>query len=341
MSAAGTYVFTDPFMLQHEPGAKHPESPSRLKAVLNDLTARPISRVTRGTPRQATDVEMKAVHTPGYLDRLRAFAGKLTLQLDPDTVAGPASFEAARLAAGATVAAVTTVWTGDARNAFAVVRPPGHHAEPAKAMGFCILNNIAIAAEAARRLGAKKIMVLDWDVHHGNGTQKVFESRRDVLFVSSHRFPFYPGTGAPHEIGTGEGTGFTVNCALRQGQDDADYGPVFNDLFLPIGRAFKPDIVLVSAGFDAHARDPMGGMKVTERGFAAMCSAVKALAEECCGGKLVLALEGGYDLTALAGSVRACLEVLVGRTEAFPPGAQRSAEAVAASRKALAGHWKV
>ena len=177
------------------------------------------------------------------------------------------------------------------------------------------------------------MLVLDWDVHHGNGTQSSFYARRDVLFCSSHQFPFYPGSGAPTEIGEGEGEGFTVNVALPGGQGDADYGAVFHEVFLPKALAYRPDLILVSAGFDPHRADPLGGMNVTERGFAAMCSAVKSLAEEVCGGKLVLMLEGGYDLDGLAQSVHACVEVLAGtRTDDFPRGAGPSAvQAIAAT----------
>jgi acetoin utilization deacetylase AcuC-like enzyme len=206
-------------------------------------------------------------------------------------------------------------------------------------MGFCLFNNVAIGAEAARRLGAERVLILDWDVHHGNGTQHHFERRRDVLYASSHQYPFYPGTGAPNEIGRSEGEGFTVNVALAGGQDDADYGAVFHDVFLPVAQSFRPDLILVSAGFDAHIRDPIGGMQVTERGFAAMCSAMASLADELCGGKLVLLLEGGYDLAGLAVSVRACLEVMTGRREEFPSGSHQALRAVAATRAALGHCW--
>jgi acetoin utilization deacetylase AcuC-like enzyme len=239
------------------------------------------------------------------------------------------------LAAGAAVGAVEEVWSGRVQNAFALVRPPGHHAEAQGAMGFCLLNNAAIAAEAARRLGAERVMVLDWDVHHGNGTQHVFEQRRDVLYLSSHQYPYYPGTGASHEVGTGAGAGYTVNCPLPPGQGDADYGAVFHDLFLPAGEAFRPDIVIVSAGFDAHARDPLADMLVTERGFAAMCTSLAELALRQCGGKLVLLLEGGYNLEALAQSVRACLEVMTGaRREDFPPGVGRDVAGIVGGTRA-------
>jgi acetoin utilization deacetylase AcuC-like enzyme len=335
---ARTLVYSDRLFLDHDPGRGHPESPDRLRAIVEGFEADPVPGVERRAPRPATDQEILAVHSPEHLAALRSYAGRLA-RLDADTVSSPGSFAAAQLAAGASVQAVEAVWSGEARNAFVWARPPGHHAEQAQAMGFCLFNNVAIAAEAARRLGAERVLILDWDVHHGNGTQHLFERRRDVLYASSHQYPFYPGTGAPTETGRGEGEGFTVNCALSAGQDDADFGAVFHEVFLPVGQAFRPDIVLVSAGFDAHARDPLGGMGVTERGFAAMCSSLRDLAGASCGGKLVLFLEGGYDLAALAGSTRACLEVMTGGKEEFPTGSHRAAPAVAASRSALRRHW--
>jgi acetoin utilization deacetylase AcuC-like enzyme len=333
-------VYTDPLFLEHRPGAGHPESPARLQAILDDFQAHPVPGVERRAPRLATDEEILAVHGAEYLAALRSIAGH-TARLDADTVTSPASVGAAQLAAGAAVNAVEAVWQGEASSAFVWARPPGHHAEAAAAMGFCLLNNVAIAAEAARRMGAERVMIVDWDVHHGNGTQHHFEARRDVLFASSHQYPFYPGTGAAEEIGVGEGAGYTVNCALPPGQIDADYGAVFHELFLPIGQAYRPDIVLVSAGFDAHARDPLAGMRATERGFAAMCSSLRALAEECCQGRLVLVLEGGYDLDALAGSVRACLEVMTGGRDDFPRGAEYALDPVTRTRAALGRHWKL
>ncbi len=247
------------------------------------------------------------------------------------------------LAAGAAVQAVEEVMAGRARNAFALVRPPGHHAEPDRAMGFCLFNNVAIAAQAARQYGAERVLVLDWDVHHGNGTQACFWERRDVLFQSVHQFPYYPGTGAPQEVGAGAGEGYTVNCGLPGGCSDADYGALFHELFLPVAESFRPDLVLVSAGFDAHHHDPLGGMMLTERGFAAMCSAARELAERLCGGRLVLALEGGYSLEGLSQSVHACVEVLSGgRRDTFPEGVSReAAAALQRSREALKPYWPV
>jgi acetoin utilization deacetylase AcuC-like enzyme len=335
-----TIILTDPQFLEHDPGAGHPESPARLDAVLADLARAPLAGVTVEAPRPATDTEIDAVHDPAYRELLAALAGRRA-QLDPDTTTSPGSWAAATRAAGAAVGAVEAVMSGRAASAFALVRPPGHHAEPDRAMGFCLLNNAAIAAEAARRAGAERVLIVDWDVHHGNGTQDVFADRPDVLYMSVHQYPFYPGTGAADEIGVGAGRGATVNCPLPGGQGDADYGVVFHDLFLPVGRAFAPDIVIVSAGFDAHARDPLAEMQVSERGFAAMTTALAELAAGACGGKLALLLEGGYDLAALAGSVRASLEALGGRRDDFPAGAGPEApRAVAAARAALraAGH---
>jgi len=330
-----TLITTDRRLLAHDPGQGHPESPARLAAVLADLERAPPAGVVLEAPRPATEAEIEAVHSRPYRTSLQALAGRRA-RLDQDTAMSEGSWDAACLAAGAAVGAVEGVWSGRVQNAFALVRPPGHHAEPARAMGFCLLNNAAIAAEAARRAGAARVLILDWDVHHGNGTQNIFAARPDVLYASVHQYPFYPGTGANDEVGSGAGKGFTVNCGLPGGQDDADYGVVFHDLLLPAARAFAPDLVIVSAGFDPHERDPLADMQVTDRGFAAMCSAVAELADGACGGKLVLLLEGGYDLEALATSVRACLEVLGGRRESFPSGAGTVApRAVAATRAAL------
>jgi acetoin utilization deacetylase AcuC-like enzyme len=333
-----TLLFADERMLGHDPGPGHPEAPARLEALLADFSRSPVPGVVRRQPRPATRAELEAVHAPDYVAGLAALAGR-QVRLDPDTVVSAGSWEAATLGAGAAVAAVEAVWSKEAANAFVWARPPGHHAEQAQAMGFCLFNNVAVAAEAARRLGAERVMILDWDVHHGNGTQHFFESRRDVLFLSSHQYPFYPGTGGPDEIGRGEGRGFTVNCGLPPGQTDADYGAVFEDLFLPVAEAFKPQLVIVSAGFDPHERDPLAEMQVTERGFAAMCTGLRKLAEAHCDGRLVLVLEGGYDRAALAASARGCLEVLTGRDETFPSGVQRAGPALAESKDALAAFW--
>ena len=342
LAAMTTHVLTDQRFLGHLAGPMHAESPGRLTAILEHLDSHTIAGTQFIEPRHATHDELRTVHTPKHVEHLLSLKGQ-SAQLDPDTGISPGSLDAALLAAGAGVQAVTAVMNGTAQNAFALVRPPGHHAEASHAMGFCLFNNVAIAAEAALKQGARRVLVLDWDVHHGNGTQNSFWNRRDVLFCSSHQYPYYPGSGAATEIGEGAGQGFTVNCALPGGQHDADYGAVFHDVFLPIAQQYRPDVILVSAGFDAHRADPIGGMNVSERGFAAMASAVKSLAAEVSGGKLVLLLEGGYDLTGLSHSVHACLEVLAGhRNDSFPQGVGPSgAEAVSDSLEALAPYWKL
>ena len=336
---ARTLLITDPQMVRHDPGTRHPESPKRLARILEVFRKAPVGGTEMRPARKATRQELALAHDPGYVARLSELAGG-TAQLDPDTAMSPGSYDAALLAAGAGIVAVEEVMSGTASNAFALVRPPGHHAERGHAMGFCLFNNVAIAAEIALQKGARKVLILDWDVHHGNGTQSTFWDRRDVLYLSSHQWPYYPGTGAPTEIGVGEGRGFTVNCALPAGRSDADYGAVFSELFLPIALAYAPDLMIVSAGFDPHANDPLGGMQVTERGFAAMAAQIKDLAERVCGGKLVLMLEGGYDLQGLALSVHACAEVLAGRRDDFAAGVSPPAAlAIQQTKSALAGLW--
>jgi acetoin utilization deacetylase AcuC-like enzyme len=308
--------------------------------VLDQLGRQPLPGLESVEVREATDAELERVHTPAHLTQLRSLEGAHT-QLDADTASSPQSWRAARLAAGAAIGAVELVMRGRSRNAFALVRPPGHHAVPDHAMGFCLLNNVALAAEAARHEGAERVLVLDWDVHHGNGTQDHFWARRDVLYQSIHQYPFYPGSGAVEEVGTGEGLGFTVNCPLPGGQGDGDYSAVFQDLLLPVATAFRPQIILVSAGFDAHREDPLGGMRVTERGFAGMCSALVQLADSLCSGRLVLVLEGGYALGGLSRSVHACLEVMAGqRKESLTDGtSSHTTQALAECRKLLSSYW--
>lgn len=331
--SSNTLLFRDESFLAHDPGPTHPESPSRLRRSYDLLDQQPVSGVQSRHAEPAERDAVLRVHDAALVAQVDAEKGRHA-QLDADTVLSPGSHEAAWRAAGAAVQSVNAVLEGEAKHAFALVRPPGHHAEQDRAMGFCVFNNVAIAAEAALARGLKRVLILDWDVHHGNGTQHTFWDRRDVLFLSSHQFPYYPGTGDVNEIGGETARGFTVNCPLPPARTDADYGLVFESLFLPIARAYRPELVLVSAGFDPHAADPIGGMQVTERGFAAMCTSLRALADETAGGKLVLCLEGGYDLGGLSRSVHACTEVLAGRSEAFPTGATPAAE------RAVEAAWK-
>jgi acetoin utilization deacetylase AcuC-like enzyme len=254
-----------------------------------------------------------------------------------DTVVSPASVEAARLAAGAAIGAIEAICGSPARarRAFAAMRPPGHHAEEERAMGFCLYNNIAVAAAHARaRFGLERILILDWDVHYGNGTQQIFAAERGVLFASIHQSPLYPGGGATHEVGQEAGRGFTINLPLPAGCGDGDYAAAFDRLLLPIAARYRPQLVLVSAGFDAHAADPLGGMELTAEGFAALTARARRIAEQHAQGRLLLLLEGGYDLHGLASSVHACLAQLVAEEAAAAADAAAVGEAMAGAASA-------
>ena len=311
---ADTLLLADDGMLAHQQDPRHPESPERLRAIRERLALHPVAGTRWQTPRPATREEVARVHSPEYVELVDRVRGR-RVHLDPDVVTSAGTTDASYLAAGAAVEAVEAVMSGAARNAFALVRPPGHHAEAGRAMGFCVFANVAIAAEHARKvLGCQRVLVVDWDVHHGNGTQHIFEARDDVLVFNTHQWPYYPGSGGLEEVGRGAGEGFTVNVPLPPGMGDGDYAAVFAGLLAPVAEAFAPDLVLVSAGFDPHRDDPLGGMMVTSDGFAGLCGAVRGVAERHAGGKLVLVLEGGYDLGGLASSVHGCVEVLAGAT---------------------------
>jgi len=295
-------------------------------------------------PRPATDDELGRVHDRGYLGRIADIAGR-AVALDPDTYTSPESAEIARLAAGAALVAVERVMSAGG-SALALVRPPGHHAERDRAMGFCIYNNVALSAAHGRALGARRVAIVDYDVHHGNGTQHIFESDASVLYVSTHQFPYYPGTGAADEIGKREGEGFTVNLPLDAGATGDDYRVVFQEVIVPVLKQFKPDLVLVSAGFDAHERDPLGGMRLTTDAFAAMTGELRLVAEECSNGRLALVTEGGYDLGAFASSLEAVVDVLAAPRPSLnwpSPGAEpaRGRAAADLTKSALAPFWRL
>ncbi len=315
----GLEVVADPRYAEHRGPAGHPERPERLVAVGEALDAFDASLVRRA-PRPAALEELLAVHERAHIDGIRRAAGAGGGQLDPDTYLSPASYEVALLAAGGTVDLALRVAKGEVARGFAAVRPPGHHAEGDRAMGFCLFNNAAIAARAVQReLGEARIALIDWDVHHGNGTQHTFETDPSVLYVSTHQYPYYPGTGSAGEIGVARGEGATLNVPMPAGCGDAEYVGVFQRVLVPAARAFRPDFWIVSCGFDAHEDDPLAAMRVTREGYGALTAIVRALADELSGGRLLFVLEGGYSLRGLREGMEAALGGLVGEAPALPP----------------------
>jgi acetoin utilization deacetylase AcuC-like enzyme len=304
-------VLEDLHFREHAGPEGHPERPERLAAVAAAIAARS-EPLARFAPRPADEVELLRVHAREHVERLRALSGRAPLQLDADTYLGRRSVEVAELAAGGLIDLCRAVVRRDALTGLASLRPPGHHAEAGRAMGFCLYNNVAIAARALQaEEGAPRVLILDWDVHHGNGTQHSFEEDPSVLYVSTHQFPYYPGTGDFGEIGFGRGAGTTLNVPLPAGCGDAEYVGALQRLFVPAARWFRPDVLLVSCGFDAHSDDPLASMEVSGEGFLAMASVVREVAEELCGGRLVFALEGGYAVSGLAEGTAAVLEAVL------------------------------
>jgi len=309
--AARPIVLEDPRYQHHRAPSGHPERPERLVAVARAI-ARREGELARGAPRSADDEELRLVHPAAHLAHIASAVARAPTQLDPDTYVSAESLDVARLAAGASIDLARAVASGDAPSGLAAVRPPGHHAEADRAMGFCLFNNVAIAARALLREGdAERVLILDWDVHHGNGTQHVFESDRDVLYFSTHQYPFYPGTGAFHEAGRGDGLGATVNVPMPPGCGDDVYTGVARRILAPVVHGFRPDVILVSCGFDAHASDPLASMALTGAGFLALARITRALADEVCGGRVALVLEGGYADVGLDEGTSAVLQALI------------------------------
>ena len=330
------YVLDDIFV-QHRAPSGHPERPARAEAIRDALVAAGIAgRGTHVPVRLASDGELAAVHGGAYLSELERVVPGKSGWLDPDTYYSPASWDAARTAAGSACELATQVLAGQLREAIAVVRPPGHHATRDQAMGFCLLNNVAAAAAAARAAGAARVAIVDWDVHHGNGTQDIFWTDPDVLYMSVHQFPYYPGTGAPTEIGAGAGRGKTINVGLPAGSGDAEYAAVFDHVFLPSLAAYKPDLLLISAGFDAFEHDPLAGMRVTQAGFLAMAERLRFAAERWSAGRAIAVLEGGYDLDGLAGGMTSVLRALTSPLAA-PPAIAALPDAGKLARAAIDG----
>jgi acetoin utilization deacetylase AcuC-like enzyme len=308
----------DPIYLKHDTG-QHVENANRLLAIMRFIERTgPWHQLVSVAPYAATTREISLVHDIKYISYIKEFAEKGGGQLDPDTVMSTDSYEVACYAVGGVIRATDAVMTGELDNVFALVRPPGHHATVRQAMGFCLFNNIAIAAKyALQKYELERIVIIDFDVHHGNGTQEVFYGDPRVLYISTHEYPHYPGTGSISETGNVVTRGTTVNIPLPAGCGDDEYHNVFEQIIVPIITRFNPQLIMVSAGYDAHWSEQLAMMQLTITGFAHITKIIKEMASEICAGRLVLSLEGGYNLTALSSSVRATFDILVGNTNIF------------------------
>jgi acetoin utilization deacetylase AcuC-like enzyme len=313
------YITDERVQVHTLPG--HIENAARLAAVQARIAAAPIySQLLRLTPEPASDAHILSVHTQDYLDLLKWTEQQNGVQLGADTYALPESLGAARLACGAALRAVQAVCTGEAHNALVAIRPPGHHAVPEMAMGFCLLANVAIAARHAQRAyGVQRVMIVDYDVHHGNGTQDIFYEDGSVYFCSTHQSPWYPGTGALHETGAGAGAGATLNLPLPAGVGDGGFKRLYAEVLWSAARRFRPQLMIVSAGFDAHWRDPLGGLQLTLNGYAHLSRELIAMSAELCDGKIIFVQEGGYDTEALGCGMLNVAYALLGMTTVFDP----------------------
>ena len=311
---AKTGLVYHPAYLEHDMGAGHPESPNRLRAIMQQLEqSGTAARITRIEPRKAEEEWIAQIHTPAYVAALNQHApASGRVSLDPDTSMSPGSLTAAYLAAGGALAAVDAIMAKQVDHVFCAVRPPGHHAEAGRAMGFCLFNNVAIAARyVQKKHGLTRVLIVDWDVHHGNGTQHSFEDDPSVLYFSTHQYPHYPGTGRATERGLGAGEGFTINVPMEAGEGDEEYRAIFHKTLVPAADDFKPEFVIISAGFDAHRDDPLASMGLTEEGYADLTHIVTGIANRHAQGRILSSLEGGYNLTALASSVDRHIQALL------------------------------
>lgn len=324
------FVFHEKY-LDHTLGKGHPESPERLQAILRRMKASGLDRLVKNIRPSGDPLPfIKAIHPEAHIRRVAERAHDESI---------------CRLAVAGALAAVDAVCRGQVMNAFCALRPPGHHAADAGENGYCFYNNVAIAARYAQHRNlAEKVLIVDWDLHHGNGTQHTFESDPTTLYFSSHQFPYYPGTGRPDEVGKGKGKGYTVNVPLPGGQGDGDFIRIYQEILEPIANQFQPDLVLVSAGFDTYYRDPLGGMGVTEEGYAEITHILMRIADACCQGRIVLTLEGGYDLNGLASSVKRVIQVLQGTAPAASsssPASSTTERIVEHIRDTQKAYWRL
>ncbi len=304
-----------PDYLLHDPGAGHPERPQRLEAIMEYLKQQgALDLVIPIEPKPAEDTWLRQVHSEEYLSYLEESAGKAPISLDPDTALSEQSFRVAKLATGGILTAVDEIMAGRITNAFVALRPPGHHALSNRAMGFCLINHIAVAARyVQKKYGLDRVLIVDWDVHHGNGTQEIFYKDPTVFYFSTHQWPYYPGTGAADDTGSGAGVGTTLNVPIAAGAGNAEVVHAFQHKLVPAAEDFRPEFVFISAGFDAHQDDPLAHLRLTESGYRDLTQIVKDIAARFANGRLVSLLEGGYDLGALSRSVEAHLKTLAGQ----------------------------
>ncbi len=339
-----TGIIWDELFLEHDTGPYHPERKERLISIQQGLQSYlHTADFLKLKPRAASESELELVHSKSHIQNIQRTAGKDHTQLDPDTVASAKSYEVALHAVGSVLVMTDLLFSGEIQNGFAFVRPPGHHAEPNRAMGFCLFSNVAIgAAYALEKHKLSRVLVIDFDVHHGNGTQKAFYDKREVLYISTHQFPLYPGTGDFQEIGSGPGQGYTVNLPLPAETEDDTYNLIFEKIIFPIGDAYKPQLVMVSAGYDAYIDDPLAGMNVSPEGFAGITRTIIALAEKVCEGKVIFVLEGGYHLKGLQQCVVKTLDELTGHGSSLPKWKLTSGfeTILAKSRSHFGSYWK-
>ena len=307
-----TGYVSDSFYLQHET-EPHPENPGRLVAIQNRLDSSEFySNLIPIQPRKATPEQVSMIHDVGYVESVEQSCANEVRNLDADTVISLKSYDAALLSAGAGLTAIDKLIDGSIQNAFCAVRPPGHHAEQDHAMGFCLFNNVGIAARYAQKeKGLNKILIFDWDVHHGNGTQHSFYSDASIYYSSTHQYPFYPGTGAKEETGTSDGLGTTLNLPMDAYSEDGEYLSAVKNKLIPEVQRYKPDLIIISAGFDAHQNDPLAQIQLTTECFGKMTELLMGVAEDVCGGRLLSMLEGGYDYEALSDSVQIHMQTLL------------------------------